>query len=160
MLKVIGLGHFSRIYRRLKSKCKLILYFTPNWPISTPIVALFKYFLHYCIRIHQTNQFRRKSLLDSYWIMGNSWQQIDSIVLITLGGSSLLATAIEQVINEQWRQIRCRKILLCGILKVKCQCTEYDRDNYLLVMEKQLYSKTNKNYMKKLLHIYFNQNIT
>lgn len=57
-------------------------------------------------------------MLDSNWIMGNSWQQIDSIVLITLGDSSLLATAIEQVINEQWRQIRCRKILLCGILKV------------------------------------------
>lgn len=109
---------FFRIYRRLKSKCKLILYFTPNWPISTPIVALFKYFLHYCIRKHQTNQFRRKSLLDSNWIMGNSWQQIDSIVLITLCRPSLLATAIEQVINEQWRQIRCRKILLCGILKV------------------------------------------
>lgn len=92
--------------------------FTPNWPISTPIVALFKYFLHYCIRKHQINQFRRKSLVDSNWIMGNSWQQIDSIVLITLGDSSLLATAIEQVINEQWRQIRCRKILLYGILKV------------------------------------------
>lgn len=57
-------------------------------------------------------------MLDSNWIMGNSWQQIDSIVLITLGGPSLLATAIEQVINEQWQHIRCRKILLCGILKV------------------------------------------
>lgn len=57
-------------------------------------------------------------MLDSNWIMGNSWQQIDSIVLIILGGPSLLATAIEQVINEQWQQIRCRKILLCGILKV------------------------------------------